>query len=85
MDATGIRVDSSLTLPPDRYVGRHPLRIGNRLYDMFGRILDATTGDLLGTIPMPGLKHARCGVAGRAQSTTVRVDASPGHARDGEL
>lgn len=54
VDAAGIRVDSSLALPMDRYVGGHPVRVGNKLYDAFGRILDATTGDLLGTIPMPG-------------------------------
>jgi hypothetical protein len=53
VDASGIHVDSSITLPLDRNVGGHPLRVDNKLYHSLGSILDATTGEVLGTIPMP--------------------------------
>jgi hypothetical protein len=53
VDANGIRVDSSTTLPLDRHVGGHPFRVGTKLYHTFGSILDASTGDVISTISFP--------------------------------
>ncbi len=85
MDATGVRVDSSLTLPLDRNVGGYPLRVGNKLYDLFGNILDASTGDLLGTIPLPGSSSPIAVLPDERHRRLVRVDGGPGHPGDREL
>lgn len=52
VDASGIRVNSSITLPLDRGFRGHPSRVGNNLYHDED-IVDAGTGDVVGTIPLP--------------------------------
>ena len=53
VDASGIRVNSSMPMAGDLIAGDRPQRAGNRLFLRDGRILDATTGALLGNLPLP--------------------------------
>jgi len=53
VDAAGIHVDSSAPMAADLIAGDRPQRAGNRLFLRDGRVLDATTGALLGNLPLP--------------------------------